>query len=70
MKSTKTDKPSDVEYPCLMMGNNGRVVLFTDRKIGTSIAIDDYGDLGEYSTNWDMQYFAPYTGKVTLENGD
>lgn len=72
MKSTKTDKPSDAEYPCLMASKySGSVALFTARDTGTMVhVVGTMHRLGEYSDDWDVESFTSYTGKVTLENGE
>lgn len=69
MKSTKNDKPSDITYPCLMVGPKGSVVLFTELDVGSVVCAAD-GDIsiGTHLNAWDTPRFTPYTGTVTLSN--
>lgn len=69
MKSTKTDKSSEPEYPCLMIHKDGGIVLFYNRFGGTVVnRVEPI--LGYHRSDWVMGDFTPYTGKVTLENGE
>ncbi len=69
MKSVRSDEPCkpEVTYPCLMISEKGRVVLFTGRGVGTMV---NYGDepVGQWADNWGMEVFTTYTGSVTLSN--
>ena len=69
MKSVKTDKADEVtvSYPCLMISDGGRIVLFTSHGIGTAVHVKT-GILGEHSDDWAAGYFIPYTGTVCLSN--
>ena len=66
----ETVKRNEINYPCLMKCKHSEViVLFTEK--GQAVAVCDGSNtsLGYYSTEWDMLYYAPFNGKVTLENG-
>ena len=69
MKRVKSDKTSDITYPCLMVHSHGDVVLLTSDCEGMKVfAAEDGIELGEYRTDWIMANFTPYTGTVTLSN--
>jgi hypothetical protein len=54
------------QFPCLMIAENGEVVLFISSCCGTSIVGNN--KIGEYSEYWDMSRFKLFTGKVELSN--
>ena len=56
------------EYPKLMIGKNGCIVLFTDDRFGTLIQTKDYKEVGHFSSGWAMEYFTDYEGEITLKN--
>ena len=72
MKSVieRAEEKKEIEYPCLME-NNGTIVLFTDDETGMVLA-DESGAcyVGEHSDNWATDNFNPFTGKITLSNGE
>ena len=70
IKATKrVDKLENaVEYPKLMHGEEGRVVLFTGHETGFLLNQDDLYSLGHYSHNWKMGCFKDYDGSITLQN--
>ncbi len=76
MKSVKSDKSCEptVDYPYLMEGIDGRIVLMTgvtDRGCaGTIMYAPRYSvnPVGHWSEGWDVDYFKPYNGSVCLEN--
>ncbi len=74
----KNDK-QELEFPCLMRADNGRILLATQKitrgsdsyysGLQLGIAID--GNLHietEYSDLWLTVGFKPFNGKITLEN--
>lgn len=67
MKITIDETPAAprIEYPCLMVSDDGAVVLFTEPEIG--FAVKHAGGL-HYDTCWAMRCFTPFTGSVTLSN--
>jgi len=55
------------EYPRLMVGVNGTVVLFREPKIGTVLSGRGW-EPSHYSTSWAMGGFTDFKGKVVLSN--
>ncbi len=77
LKSTHTNtKPvSKKEYPCLKRyhkDGNDFVVLFTDKKTGTCVSVNETGNswgfrfVGEHLDTWAEDQFTLYTGTVTI----
>ena len=72
MKSThnKSTQPV-VKYPCLMVGEQGQVVLFENYGCGTVVVSTvEYQPIGNYSITWAMDCFTPLppNESVTLKN--
>jgi hypothetical protein len=62
-------KADGVRFPKIMRSLKGKVVLFTEPKVGVVIFDeDDYQELGYHSTYWDMVCFEDYDGSITLQN--
>lgn len=71
IKVVEAIKPkTELEYPCLMVGSHGTVVLFRANKCGTAVVTggNSKRNVGEYRTDWIMDVFKPYTGSLTLSN--
>ncbi len=76
MKSVKKDcppTPPTLKFPCLMEGEDGRIVLFTEQNCGYGEGAVVYAlcdppsqELGYTSTRWDMSMFKPFNGTITL----
>ena len=61
----------EIKYPCLMIDVEGNITLFINKFTGFYIVNglnNDHTDIGYYSEDWKMEYFKPFTGKITLEN--
>jgi len=54
-------------FPCLMIGYEDIIVLFTKPNCGVLIKTN-WSNSGDYHENWDMKKFKPFNGKVTLSN--
>lgn len=64
-------KQPEIKYPCLMVANNGDIVLFSEERKGIKIVNGTGGDLvGSHSNTWIMKHFKPLptTESVTLQN--
>ena len=60
---TKTKKESEIKYPYIgETEDNSQIVLFSEHKKGVSLRT------GEYSSSWNMCFFKPFTGTITLSN--
>jgi len=69
--SEKEDEDSIIQYPCHMMSDNGNLVLFTKRGVGTLLAKGGHREqIGHHSEEWVMAGFKKYNGRVTTENCD
>lgn len=71
IKVVEDVKPkAELEYPCLMVGAYGSVILFRADKCGTVLTTgwNSKRSVGEYRTDWIMDAFQPYTGALTLSN--
>ena len=75
MKVTIEEKDEKIEFPCLMEGSSGQVVLFVSEVRGTRLAPrkghpDD--PIGECHSDWVSVYasdhWRPFNGKIILEN--
>lgn len=64
------DKPEDtvIEYPCLMQGIDGFVVLFAAKSVGIVVKENKNYNIGFYSEGWFMSHFKPFKGKLVLSN--
>jgi hypothetical protein len=60
-------KVEEIKYPCLMIAYDGDIVIMLQYKEGVIIKGIDH-EIGYYATTWDMRYFKPFKGKITLEN--
>ena len=69
VKSVVEDE-QEINYPCLMIGLGGMIVLFNKKGCGTIVSFNSspIDCIGEYQTNWVMSCFNTYTGKVELSN--
>ena len=56
------------EYPKLMVGLNGTLVLFSEPKIGMVMISGRGWEPGHYSTAWTMEGFTDFKGKLVLSN--
>ena len=64
------EKAKDIKYPCLMQGSTYNIVLFSEDGKGVLLQRGTFNNdlkIGE-ETSWDMNFFKPYNGKITLEN--
>lgn len=64
-KDREEPKP---EWPKLMSGLDGLVVLFSEPKSGTVVIPNPHNGLSYHYEGWDMAAFKPFTDKVVLEN--
>lgn len=67
------NKASDVKYPCLMIANDGDILLATKEGdvclTGTVVARGDgASDIGHHCTGWAKSCFKPFNGSITLSN--
>ena len=67
--ATKEDSKPVVEYPKLMQGSEGTIVLMTERGRGAVVAAGKYLPVGHYSVDWNISSFTDFNGTVTLKNG-
>lgn len=58
----------DSEFPKMMIGDDGQVVLFSCTGIGVVVTSGGEDELGEYSEYWEMDRFSDFTGSVTITN--
>jgi hypothetical protein len=61
-----------LSYPCLCITKNlDCIVLFTGYGVGTVVHRNGSSSnhLGMFSDDWNMDFFQPYNGKLTLSNG-
>ena len=63
-----TEYEKVIQYPYIMAGSRGLVVLFESCGCGTVIRENDHFDIGYYSTSWVMSHFNKSNGSVTLSN--
>ena len=72
MKSQISPKPKEqVKYPCLMKSLiSGNILLFIANRTGYVVYIDprSSANFWQYSNDWDMNNFEPYSGDVILSN--
>ena len=64
-------KPQENEYPKIMKGDLGSVVLFIAPKKGTLIVKGSNNssiNFGEYYEGWVMDAFKDFNEKITLQN--
>lgn len=68
--ATPQEQIQDPKYPCLMIGKDGKdIVLFHKERGGIVVGIPSQNyRIGWYNDRWDMRYFVPYNGTVTLSN--
>lgn len=66
--NVKEDPSKEIKYPCLMVDAEGAVVLFHRAGRGVVVSPCDMTKVGDYSGNWQMCYFKPFHGTVTLSN--
>ena len=69
IKSTVKQSTSKVEFPRLMVGTTGVVVLFSSAGIGSVVERAAHWREGDYSKTWDPDAFTDFTGTLTLSNG-
>lgn len=65
----KQDSNKEIEYPCLMIDNDGYIVLFTEKNIGFCLRRGNNNN-GKpyYGSMWNMDTFKLFHGAVILEN--
>lgn len=72
MKSTLIEKNAkkEQEYPFLGIAEDGDVVLFYAKNIGTVVRHGGHSPagVGYWEEDWDMDCFTPLEGSVLLEN--
>ena len=72
MKSIVDNNPrSKIKYPMLMINTQcGRIVLFTNARVGTVVFQGNTGidPVGLHRDDFDMNYYKPFEGSVTLSN--
>ncbi len=70
MKSIKKEKIKEIKYPCLMVAEDGEVVLFKKESTGTTIhqTLGGLLGLGFYTNLWDMGKFKPHNGDIIINN--
>lgn len=79
----KTEKRVKEKYPKLMVvafhrggpGEDGTIVLFSESGVGVVVGFDENFNhdeskyrLGEFCDHWEMSFFKPFNGVVTLSN--
>lgn len=57
------------DYPCVMEGSHGLIVLMTSEGEGVVIKSNPHHTLGSYAKNWAMGGFTPYIGSITITQG-
>ena len=62
----ETANKNEMEYPCLMKGHGGLVLLMTDEKTGMVISPNHSWEIGEYDIRWGG--LKPFHGTITLSN--
>ena len=69
MKTTvEQTETREWNFPCLGVAPECHIVLFTEFGKGTLIFNPNNADTaGLYSEGWDMQFFTPFKGKLTIE---
>jgi len=70
MKVEVNEKAKTVEivYPCLMISDQGKIVLFIRNGEGTALNDARWTYIGEFNKGWDMDNFKPFHGTITLSN--
>lgn len=69
VKSEISNPSVDFKYPGLYVNRWKTVVLFSEPKAGVVVhAGNGLIKVGEYSDEWLMDLFTPFTGTVTLSN--
>ena len=62
---TQTEKT----FPKLMISDDGRIVLFIGRHVGTVIyECNPYYGIAHYDTCWCMEDFTDYNEPITIQN--
>ncbi len=67
--TVKEIKETGKDFPKLMKNDHGRVVLFSCPSNGIIVVLglnDDEADYGILSVDFDMSFYKPFTGSVTL----
>lgn len=65
------DKENEIKYPCLMRSkDSGCIVLFTERETGVCLyeGRSNICFIGEHYNKWNVNYFEPFNGTLTLSN--
>lgn len=68
MKVEVKEKDENPEYPKIMDGGRGVLVLFDKQKSGVVLRGDGEYKIGYYSCMWEMKEFKPFNGTITLSN--
>lgn len=68
-------KEEELKFPCLMVNEDGTIVLASNFKDGLFSAFilvskTDCINAGEYHRKWDVTFFKPFHGSITLSNED
>ena len=62
-------KEKETEFPCLMVADNGLIVLFTLCNEGSVVCVGNSPhSLGYVSEDWHMDSFKEFKGSVELKN--
>ncbi len=70
---TRERKRGEIEFPCLLKGSDGIIILATDMNdghsyVGCVVATSIGYELGYSSKIWSVDDFEFYTGSITLSN--
>ena len=59
----------EIQFPKLMISEDGNIVLFTELYVGTLVKGEaGMNIVGDHYDGWNMVNFHDYTGTITLEN--
>lgn len=62
-------KKEGINYPCLMIGSDGSIVLMKAPCEGVVLIEGGSGyEIGYEANNWSMDCFKPFNGEITLSN--
>jgi len=66
----ETEPSKKIKYPCLMKSGDVKIIVFFfDEQKGTVVSSKDrLYKLGEYGEDWEMGFFTPFNGTLTLQN--
>ena len=63
------NEESSSDYPKLMIGSLGTVMLMSGDGVGVILLADDSDRVGEMCTSIVMSTFTDFNGSITLSNG-